>query len=78
MRARVAHGVRHVAGLGDDFEVRLGVEQHPQPAAHDRVVVGDDDPRQLGVRGRDLAVGIHRGGRIGRCRRAGSHVVSPS
>ena len=43
MRADVAHRVGDVAGLRDDLEVRLGLEQHPQPAAHDGVVVGEDD-----------------------------------
>ena len=40
---RIASG--DVAGLGDDLELRLGVEQHPQPAADDGVVVGEDDRR---------------------------------
>ena len=32
-----------VPGLGDGLEAVLGVEQHPQPGADDRVVVHDDD-----------------------------------
>ena len=32
-----------VAGLGDDLEVGLGVEDEPQPVAHDGVVVGEQD-----------------------------------
>jgi hypothetical protein len=36
------------AGLGDDLQVRLGVEHEPQPAAHDRVVVGEDDGDRAG------------------------------
>ena len=36
---------RAVAGLGDDLEVRLGVEHVAQPAADHRVVVGEQDPR---------------------------------
>ena len=32
-----------VAGLGDDLHSVLGVEQQPQPGAHDRVVVGEHD-----------------------------------
>ena len=41
MRADVAAGVGHVARLGHDFEAVLAVEEHPQPAAHDPVVIGD-------------------------------------
>ena len=32
-----------VAGLGDDLEVRLGVEDHAQAVTHERVVVGEQD-----------------------------------
>lgn len=33
-----------VARLGHHVEVRFVVEQHAQPATHDRVIVGNDDP----------------------------------
>ena len=39
----VAHGGRVVGGLCDDLEVVLGVEQQPQAAAHQHVVVGEHD-----------------------------------
>ena len=32
-----------VLGLGDDLQVRLGVEHLAQAGAHDRVIVGDQD-----------------------------------
>ena len=32
-----------VGRLGDDLEVGLGVEHHPESAQDDRVVVGDED-----------------------------------
>jgi hypothetical protein len=47
--ADVAAGVGHVACLGHDVEAVLTVEEHPQPAAHDTVVIGDHD---LGHRGK--------------------------
>ena len=34
-----------VTGLGHDLEVGLGVEHQPQPAADQRMVVGQKDPR---------------------------------
>ena len=37
-------GLDPVAGLGHDGQVGLGLEHHPQPAAHDGVVVGEQDP----------------------------------
>ena len=43
MTTHVASSPVHVAGFGDDLEVGLGVEQEAQPAAHDRMVVGDHD-----------------------------------
>ena len=43
-----------VAGLGDDLEARLGLEQQPQAGADDRVVVGEDDADLVG----DGAVGL--------------------
>ena len=33
-----------LAGLGDDRQALLGVEQHAQARPHDRVVVGEDEP----------------------------------
>ena len=55
-----------VAGLGDDLEAGLGVEQHPEAGAHDCMVVGDDD----GDRGHRPTVPA--GKRLGKrdCRRA--------
>jgi hypothetical protein len=35
------HRGRHIAGLGDHLEPFVGIDQHPQAVAHDRVVVGD-------------------------------------
>ena len=43
VRAHVAAGVGDVAGLGHDLEALLAVEEHPEAAAHDAVVVGDHD-----------------------------------
>jgi hypothetical protein len=40
----VATGLVDGPGLGDDLEVGLVVEQHPQAAPDDRVIVGQDDP----------------------------------
>src|SRR5262249_3605515 len=43
-------GQLDVARLGHDFEVAFGVEQHPQPGAHDLVVVRKHDrDRRPGV-----------------------------
>src|SRR5271157_2216838 len=36
-----------VAGLADDLEVRRGVDEHPEAAAHERLVVGHDNADQL-------------------------------
>jgi len=44
--AYVATGIVDVAGLGDDLKTGLGVQQQLQPAAHDRVVIGEDDPNR--------------------------------
>ena len=43
MRAGEALGVRDAAGLGDDLQARLVVDQQPQTVADDGVIVGDDD-----------------------------------
>ena len=32
-----------VLGLAENAEVGLGVEDHPKPGAHERLVVGDQD-----------------------------------
>jgi hypothetical protein len=32
-----------IAGLGDDLEALLAVEEHAESAAHDAVVIGDHD-----------------------------------
>ena len=41
---RLLEGVDAVLGLGHDLHVGLALDQQPQPAAHDAVVVGDQDP----------------------------------
>jgi len=43
VRADIAAGVGDVAGFGHDLEAVLAVEEHPEPAAHDAVVIGDHD-----------------------------------
>ena len=43
MSAHVAARVCDVAGLGDDLEAVLTVEEHPEAAAHHAVIVGDHD-----------------------------------
>ena len=37
-------GVEAVGGLADDLEVVLGVEDHAEAGAHERLVVGDQQP----------------------------------
>ncbi len=37
------HGLEPVAGLGDDLDVGLSRQQHGEAAAHQGLVVGDDD-----------------------------------
>ena len=34
-----------VVGFGDHFEIGLGVEDQPQAASHEAVIVGEQDPR---------------------------------
>ena len=41
---RLLEGVDAVLGLGHDLHVRLALDQQPQAAPHDAVVVGDQDP----------------------------------
>jgi hypothetical protein len=48
VRADVAHRVVRRAGLGDDLEALLGVEQEAQPLAHHGVVVGENDLDRVG------------------------------
>ena len=61
--AHVAPRLVDVAGLRDDLELRLLVEQQPQPAADHRVIVGEHDAdhrrRLLSVVPRRLSLG-HR------------------
>jgi len=45
--AHVAARAVGVASLGDDLEVGLAVEQHPQAGAHDLVVVCEHDADRL-------------------------------
>ena len=37
------HGFASIVGLGDDFEIRLLLEQKPESRANDRMVVGEED-----------------------------------
>jgi len=36
-------GVDAVDGLADDLDVRLGLQDHPEPRAQELLVVGDED-----------------------------------
>ncbi len=49
-RSAELHRLDAVGRLGDDAQVRLGVEHVAQPAADDRVVVGDQDARDAAGR----------------------------
>ena len=64
VRPHVAPRVGDVAGLGDDLEVVVRVEQQTQAAPHDDVVVGDDDLDRIGAgarwHGRDDTVARRR------------------
>ena len=51
-----------VAGLADDLEVRRGIDEHPEAAAHERLVVGHQDPDHLVTSG-DREAGPHHGSR---------------
>jgi hypothetical protein len=42
-------GLGAVAGLADDLHVLLGVEDHAEAAAHERLVVGDHHARAHGL-----------------------------
>src|SRR5262249_1433993 len=47
--SEAAHQVdrrRAVVGLAHDLDVVLGVEQHPEPGAHEHLIVGERDPDQ--------------------------------
>jgi hypothetical protein len=51
MRARGEfEGGAPVVGLADDLHVGLGLEDHAQPAAYERLVVGDQDADHEPVR----------------------------
>ena len=43
-RARGVDRLQPVLGLGDDRHVGLGLDDLAQPAAHERLVVGEQDP----------------------------------
>ena len=63
MGAGEALGVGDGAGLGDDLQPLLVVDQQPQALAHDGVVVGDDDRGlvavgALGAGARSVAVAV--------------------
>jgi hypothetical protein len=58
-------------GLRDDLEPGLVVEQQPQAAAYDRVIIGGDDPDRLGGWWPALPGGVVRIGLIVRHRRDG-------
>ena len=45
--ARALQRLAPVGGLADHLEVGLRVEDHPQAAAHERLIVGDQDPDGL-------------------------------
>ena len=40
-----------VPGLADDLHVRFGVENHPEPGAHQGLIVGEQDPDHASSRG---------------------------
>jgi hypothetical protein len=48
----MAEGHLDVAGLGAHIQVILGFEQQPQAAAHDGVIVGEDDRDRVAPGGR--------------------------
>lgn len=43
MALQEAHDGGEVAGLGDHLDILLGIEQPPHAAAHQIVIVGQDD-----------------------------------
>jgi hypothetical protein len=45
---RTRHGLVPVRRLGDDFDVGLGVEDEPEAAAHQRLVVSEQDADHVG------------------------------
>ena len=47
-RKRLLDGLVAVAGFGGHFEIGLGVQNDPQTAQDDRVIVGDQDARLQG------------------------------
>ena len=58
MPAEKRSGGVHVPGLGDDLEVGLGVEQHPQRAANDAVILRQDDPDRFGAGSHARRLGV--------------------
>ena len=42
------HGLLAVGGLARDDQVGLGLEDHPEPGADQRLVVDDEDPDLTG------------------------------
>ena len=45
-------GLRSVTGLGDDLDVRFGLEDRAEAAAHERFVVGEQDSDHGAASGR--------------------------
>ena len=41
---RLTDRLEAVLGLGDDLDVALGLQDHPEAGAHELLVVGDEDP----------------------------------
>ena len=73
MLERQAHRLLAVGRLADDGDVVLRVEQRPEAAPHQRLVVGDDDGDHGASTGRCAADAEARRRRTGRprpCRRA--------
>src|SRR5713226_9162780 len=70
VRMQRADGVdrgRSVGGLADDFEIRLGIEDHSKAGANERLVVDDEDsyhppPRPSPARGEGVLACILRKG----------------
>ena len=42
--AAAVEGLGAVGSLADDLDVLLRLEDHPEPRAHERLVVDDEDP----------------------------------
>ena len=50
------HGLPPVGGLGDHLDIVFGLEQRPDAAADQRLVVGEQDPDQDGSRAGNSAL----------------------